>query len=105
MKAVIFDLDGTLLDTIQTIAYYCDKALSEYGFNTVPVEKYKLFVGNGAKKLIERAMSYTRPWSQEEFDKVFTLYNDLYNADTLYLTQPYNGIVDMLSALKKTDTK
>ena len=46
MKAVIFDLDGTLLNTINTIKYYCDKALLEYGFNPVPIEKYKYFVGN-----------------------------------------------------------
>lgn len=105
MKAVIFDLDGTLLNTINTIEYYCNKALTEYGFNPVPVEKYKLFVGNGAKLLIERAMGYSREYSKEEFDKVFTMYNNLYDADTLYLTEPYENIVEMLHTLKEKGYK
>ncbi len=104
-KAVIFDLDGTLLNTINTIEYYCNTALEKYGFNPVPVDKYKHFVGNGAKLLIERAMSYTREWTDDEFEKVFALYNELYDADTLYLTAPYNGIVDMLKSLKEQGYK
>ena len=105
IKAVIFDLDGTLLNTINTIEYYCNTALEKYGFNPVPVDKYKHFVGNGAKLLIERAMSYTREWTDDEFEKVFALYNELYDADTLYLTAPYNGIVDMLKSLKEQGYK
>lgn len=105
MKAVIFDLDGTLLNTIDTIKYYCDSALTKYGFDAVPVDKYKIMVGNGAKVLVERAMSYTRQWTAEEFDKVFKAYNDAYNADTLYLTAPYDGIVDMLHSLKDAGYK
>ncbi len=99
-KAVIFDLDGTLLNTIDTIKYYCDKALEKYGFNAVPVDKYKIMVGNGARLLVERAMSYTRPWTAEEFDDVFAEYNREYNSDTLYLTAPYEGIEAMLRSLK-----
>ena len=105
IKAVIFDLGGTLLNTIDTIEYYCNTALEEYGFNPVPVEKYKHFVGNGAKLLVERAMSYTREWTAEEFDNVFKKYNELYDADTLYLTAPYDGIVDMLKSLKDNGYK
>lgn len=100
MKTVIFDLDGTLLNTIDTITFYCNKALTENGFGEIPTEKYKLLVGNGAKLLIERALSCFGQWSKDDFEKVFTLYNNLYDADTLYLTRPYDGILDMLSALK-----
>lgn len=105
MKAVIFDLDGTLLNTIDTIKYYCDNALTEYGFNPVPVEKYKIMVGNGARLLVERAMSYTGEWTADEFDKVFEAYNTAYDADTLYLTEPYPGIVNMLKSLKAAGYK
>ncbi len=105
IKSVVFDLDGTLLNTINTIEYYCNTALEKYGFNPVPVDKYKHFVGDGAKLLIERAMSYTREWTDDEFEKVFALYNELYDADTLYLTAPYNGIVDMLKSLKEQGYK
>lgn len=106
MKAVIFDLDGTLLNTIDTIKYYCDNALRDNGFNTIPVSEYKLMVGNGAKLLIERAMNYTRAdWTEAEFDKVFKAYNTAYDADTLYLTEPYEGVVDVLKGLKNDGYK
>lgn len=106
MKAVIFDLDGTLLNTIDTIKYYCDNALTKYGFEPVTIPQYKLMVGNGAKLLIERAMNNTREdWTQEEFENVFSAYNDAYDADTLYLTEPYPGVVDMLHKLKESGYK
>ncbi len=104
-KAIIFDLDGTLLNTITTIKYYCDKALTAHGFNEAGESEYKLFVGNGAKLLVERAMSHTRTWSEDEFNKVFSMYNELYNNDTLYLTEPYAGIVELLKALKSEGYK
>lgn len=105
MKAVIFDLDGTLLNTISTIEYYCNKALSAYGFKSHTADEYKMFVGNGAKLLIERSMSAERDWTDSEFEKVFSLYNELYNADTLYLTEPYGGVIDMLHSLKNAGIK
>lgn len=104
-KAIIFDLDGTLLNTIGTIKYYCDKALQKYGFSAVPEKEYKIMVGNGASLLVERAMSYTRQWTAEEFDNVFEEYNREYNSDTLYLTAPYDGIEAMLRRLKEEGIK
>ncbi len=105
MSTVIFDLDGTLLNTIKTITYYGNKALSEYGFKTFPEDRYKYFVGNGAVLLIERALDAQGELTEENFNKVFTLYNEIYNADTLYLTKPFDGIKDMLKELKKDGIK
>lgn len=106
MKAVIFDLDGTLLNTIDTIKHYCDNALTKYGFEPISIAKYKLMVGNGAKLLIERAMNNTREdWTEAEFESVFNAYSDAYDADTLYLTEPYAGVVDMLHKLKENGYK
>lgn len=105
MSTVIFDLDGTLLDTIKTIAYYGNKSLSKYGFETFPEDKYKYFVGNGAVLLIERALDAQGALTKENFDKVYPFYNNIYNADTLYLTEPYSGIKDMLRELKKDGIK
>lgn len=105
MKTVIFDLDGTLLNTIDTIAYYCNRALTKYGFNEISTERYKKIVGNGARLLVERALNETGGWSGPDFDAVFKEYNALYDADTLYLTEPYPGIVDMLGELKASGFK
>ena len=105
MKAVIFDLDGTLLNTIDTITYYGNKALSAFGFPNYSADRYKYFVGNGAVKLIERALEASGDYTKENFEKVFDYYNKIYNADSLYLTRPYDGIIAMLEKLKKAGIK
>ncbi len=105
MKTVIFDLDGTLLNTIDTITYYGNKALSKFGFKTFDAEDYKYFVGNGAVKLIERALTASGGYTEEEFGKVFNYYNEIYNADSLYLTRPYDGITELLKKLKEQGIK
>lgn len=104
MKAVIFDLDGTLLNTIDTIAHYGNEALSRFGFQTASAEEYKHFVGNGALKLIERALNKSGEWTRADFDNVYTLYNRLYDAEPLYLTSPYEGITDLLKRLRAEGT-
>ena len=105
IKAIIFDLDGTILNTIETITYYCNKALETHGFNTATTNEYKYFAGNGAKLLIERAMRYTREYTDEEYQSVFALYNKLYDSDTLYLTSPFEGITELLESLHKKGIK
>lgn len=101
IKTVIFDLDGTLLDTVSTIAYYCNTTLEKYGLTPSPVENYRTYTGNGAELLIRRALSYNNECTEENFDKVFSEYNRVYNNDPLYLTKPYNNIVNLLNELRK----
>ena len=98
IKCVVFDLDGTLLNTIKTINYYLNLALSEYGLGSVSEEDCMSFVGDGAVKLIERALSKVGADSSC-FDRVFELYNKLYNASPYYLTEVYDGIPELISAL------
>ena len=105
MKAVIFDLDGTLLNTIDTITFYANKALGKFGFKTFSADDYKYFVGNGAVKLVERALSAAGGYTEDEFNKVFAYYNEIYNADSLYLTRPYDGIIEVLRKLKANGIK
>ena len=57
IKACIFDLDGTLLDTIESIRYYANKALSNHGIHGITLAQTKIFVGNGALELIKRSMN------------------------------------------------
>ncbi len=105
IKAVVFDLDGTISDTIGTISYYANKALTSFGFKTFSEEEYKHFVGDGAVKLIERALKAGEAFSEENFEKVFKLYNENYDSAPLYLTRLYDGIMDMLLELKKDNIK
>ena len=100
IKLCIFDLDGTVLDTVHTIAYYGNYALQKNGIEPIDDEEYKYFAGNGAVNLIKRALRFRNCLTDEIFEKVFTDYNTAYNADTSYLTVPFDGIRETLDAMK-----
>ena len=98
-KMVIFDLDGTLLDTVADLANATNRALEYLGYGTHPVEAYYQFVGNGIDKLFSRAL----PVEQRTEDNVqrvrslFVPYYDEHNADC---SRPYPGVVDLLHLLQ-----
>lgn len=99
-KLCIFDLDGTVLDTVKTIAYYGNLALSTHGIEPIAVKEYNYFAGNGAVNLIKRALRFRDALTDEVFEKVFATYNATYNADTSYLTAPFDGIRETLDEIK-----
>ncbi len=99
IKACIFDMDGTVVNSLNTIAYFANNALKEAGLPTIDTEEYKYLVGNGAKTLIKR-MIKTIGADEDFFEKVFEKYSKDYNNDFLYFTEPYEGIIDMLKAIK-----
>ena len=104
IKCAVFDLDGTLLNTIKTINYYLNYALAKHGLPHVSEDDCMSFVGDGAVKLIERALSRVGA-DMALFDIVYKDYNEAYNASPYYLTEPYEGILDTLSALKEQGIK
>ena len=101
IKCAVFDLDGTLLNTIKTINYYLNFALEKNSLGTVPEEKCRDFVGDGAVKLISRALDYLNCRQDDVFEKVFADYNEAYNSDPYYLTEIYEGIENLLQQLKE----
>ncbi len=103
-KAIIFDLDGTLSNTIDTIAYFCNLTLEHFGFEPIETEKYKYLVGDGAKVLVERMLKTTGA-PAEKFDEVFPFYVEAYDKDFMFLTRPYDGITQMLDTLKTKGIK
>jgi phosphoglycolate phosphatase len=103
IKCAVFDLDGTLLNTARTIQHYLNLTLEKYNLPTVSVADTKRMVGNGARILITRAMG-ERAADTELYDKVYRDYNEAYDADPYYLTKAYDGIPEMLSALKEQGT-
>lgn len=99
-RLVIFDLDGTLLNTIADLAVATNEALRAMGYPTHAEEVIQTFVGNGVSKLLERSMPLDKR-TEENIALVrrhFMAYYDQHNAD---LSTPYPGIADMLSRLQE----
>ncbi len=100
IKLCIFDMDGTTVNTINSIAYFANNALNKYGLSSIDTEKYKIIVGNGARVLVQRMIELTGG-TKEQFEKVLVEYNTTYDNDFMYLTEAYEGIIDMLKSLKE----
>lgn len=96
---VIFDLDGTLLDTLKDLQICTNHILKQHGYPEHPMEDYKYFVGNGIPKLISRALpDSVEPEKEQQVLKDFLEYYELHKED---YTQPYPGIVVLLEYLQE----
>lgn len=100
-KTYIFDLDGTLLDTLNDLHASCNYALRTHGMPERSVEEVRQFVGNGVKKLMERAIpnGLDNPLFEDTL-QTFRQHYLLHNLDT---TRPYPGIMEMLGKLKEQE--
>ncbi len=95
-KAILFDLDGTLADTLADLAYATNRTLEKHGLPTHPIEAYRQFVGNGARNLVAAAADA----KDEAF--IDMLLNDFiadYKEHLLDRTRPYDGVIETLDAL------
>ncbi|MBR7116683.1 MAG: HAD family hydrolase [Clostridia bacterium] len=104
-KCVIFDLDGTILDTIETITYYVNLTFKEVGLEPILVEDCKYYAGNGARKLIERALASRGITDEDSISRILEIYKKLYDDAPLYLTKPFDGIAEMLEKLRRDGYK
>lgn len=99
MKALIFDLDGTLLDTIADLHQSTNYALKKYGYPERTLEEVNSFVGNGLGMLIRNALP--RDASEDTVQSVLREMKDHYALHYHDLTRPYDGIPELLSACKE----
>jgi len=101
IKGIIFDLDGTLIDSLADLANSVNRALVEYGYPANPVDDYRNYVGEGGKNLIRRAMhvdSY-----KPELEPIVERFKEIYNRDYNKETCVYDGIVELLDWLDEND--
>lgn len=97
-KAVIFDLDGTLLDTLEDIADSLNRVLQDKGLPTHPTEAFRYFIGNGATMLVSRALPPEKRNDELTADCLEAFRRE-YNRNWNMKTKPYNGVSELLDAL------
>ena len=102
-QTIIFDLDGTLLNTLDDLKDAVNDILQKYGYPERNMDEIRNFVGNGLKLLMERALPYSV--NQEQFDKMFGEFKDYYFAHCNIKTKPYPGILKLLRQLKEIGYK
>ena len=98
-KLCVFDLDGTLLDTIDDIANSMNRVLMANRYPSHSVKWYKKKVGNGAKRLLLDALPVKHGLSPENIDELIKVYKEDYNLSSMVLTKPYDGIPELLDHL------
>lgn len=103
-KLAIFDLDGTLINSIYDLADAVNKALEERAYPAHPTESYYYFVGNGAMKLCERALPEDKR-SKEEIIALNKRFSEIYNEICLNKTRPYEGIPEVIDRLVKAGVR
>lgn len=99
IQAVLFDLDGTLVDTLGDLADATNEALRRRGFPEYPEEQYRQMVGNGARRLIERALG--ERCTPELTGQLLADFVRIYDEGCLRRTAPYPGIPEAVTALKE----
>lgn len=104
-KAVIFDLDGTLSDSINSIKYCADKALEPFGIGPFETKQYCYFVGDGAANLVKRALIAGGDKELVHFEEAFALYKEIFRDNCMYQVKPYDGIRELLVKLKEAGVK
>lgn len=99
-QAALFDLDGTLLDTLEDLADCMNIALAEQGFPPVPLQEHRFMVGDGVRNYALRAIG-DGGLPEPELDRFIARYRDLYAENWAARTRPYDGVEEMLAGLRE----
>lgn len=100
-KLVIFDLDGTLINSLEDLGTAINVSLKKMGLPTHNMDKFNYFVGNGIKKLCERAVGE----HQDRVEELYNLFSEYYDSHYAVYTKPYPNIEELLKYLKQNGTK
>ena len=102
-KAVIFDMDGTILNTLEDLKNATNYSLRQFGMPERSLEEVRIFVGNGIRKLVERAVPAGTP--KEKIDQILDVFLEYYEIHSADNTSPYPGILELVEKLKKSGIK
>ena len=102
-KLIAFDLDGTILNTLDDLCDSVNHVLEEFYFPKRTIEEVRKFVGNGVLKLIERAVPENT--SNEVILQVFNRFSEYYLTHSAIKTKPYDGVIDLFKELRKRGCK
>ncbi len=99
-KACIFDLDGTLTDTLDSLTYSVNETLKEMGLSAITREECRIFVGNGSRVLMEKALRAGGDADLGRLDEAMERYGRIFDKNCTYHVIPYEGVTQLLSNLK-----
>ena len=105
MKACIFDLDGTLTDTLESLAFSVKETLKEMGLPQITTDECRSFVGNGARYLMERALEAAGDRELSRIEEGMEVYGRIFDENCTYLVTPYEGITETLKQMKDKGIK
>ena len=100
MKACIFDLDGTLTNTLESMTYSVNLTLKEMGLSQITKDQCRMFVGNGARVLMEKSLKAAGDTDASRIEEGMEIYGRIFDRNCTYHVTPYEGIPEMLKALK-----
>ena len=103
MKCVIFDLDGTLLYTLEDLFNAVNYTLEHFGYKKRTLEEVRNFVGNGIRKLLERSLDNS--YDEAELKLMLGVFMEYYSKNAAKCTRPYDGIEEVLKFLKEKGVK
>lgn len=101
IRGCIFDLDGTLLNTLKALQYTVNLTMDYFGYPHIDEQHIRQFVGDGYKMLMERALRYVGDDKLEHYEESLSVYMGLFAKHCLYGVKPYDGIPELLLAMKE----
>lgn len=104
-RACIFDLDGTLTDTLDSLEYSVNETMKAVGMNSITREQCRQYVGNGAKVLIEKALRASGDTELTHYDEAFSMYQKIFADNCTYKVKPYPGVTSLLADMRKSGIK
>ena len=104
-KACIFDLDGTLTDTLDSLTYSVNETMKEMNLSGITREQCRMFVGNGSKVLLEKTLEASGDPDRLRIEEAMEVYDRIFKVNCTYKVVPYEGIKELLDDLKNRGLK